>query len=144
MHVWPYFPVVLLYLLFRLKSRFKTFDLRLLISIQVSLKTRLLLRESFDFPPSATWYLCVFYRRYISYRLLLSLKMFTFWTRGDTLLVPAIRAKNESAIKCWLNVRITSRRTFHLKGQMINQSGASISLSATKLYLRNPSILIRT
>ena len=62
------------------------------------------------------FYFCFFlfllYRRYISYRLLLSLKIFTFWTRDDTLLVPAIRAENESAIKCWSNVRITPRRTF--------------------------------
>ena len=144
MHVWPYFPIVSLYLLFCLKSRFKTFDIRLLISIQVSLKTQLLLRESFDFPPSAAWYLCVFYRQYISYRLLLSLKMFTFWTRGDTLLVPAIRAENESATKCWSDTRITSHRTFNIKGQTSNQPRSSVLLSETELLLRNPLTLNRT
>ena len=78
-------------------------------------------------------FLFLLYRQYISYRLLLSFKIFIFWTRDDTLLVPAIRAEDELAIKCWSGVRITYHRTFHIKGRIINQLRSSILLSETEL-----------
>ena len=45
-------------------------------------------------------FLFLLYRRYISYRLLLSLKIFIFELEAIPFLVPTIRAENELAIKC--------------------------------------------